>query len=182
MHCGDDFNRVETLLAALYVPHMKNPIRPTDDSARDIAHGLLQNARFAALAVILADGSPLVTRVAFGRSAGGQPLSLISGLASHTRALRANPACSVLIGEPGAKGDPLIHPRLTLQARASFVPHQSEAFSEMAAHYLRDHPKSKLYIGLTDFSFVLFTVSTGHLNAGFGKAFTLTPADMGLIP
>ena len=53
-----------------------------------------------------------------------------------------------------------------------FVHHQSNAFKEMAAHYLRDHPKAKLYIGLTDFSFVLFTVTTGHLNAGFGKAIT----------
>lgn len=161
---------------------MKNPIRPTDDSARNIAQGLLQNARFGALAVVLADGFPLVTRVAFGRSPSGQPLSLISGLAIHTRALLANPICSVLIGEPGSKGDPLIHPRLTLQAKASFVHHQSDAFSGMATHYLRDHPKSKLYIGLTDFSFVLFSVSSGHLNAGFGQAFTLTPADLGLMP
>ncbi|MFT4960510.1 MAG: putative heme iron utilization protein [Paracoccaceae bacterium] len=157
---------------------MKNPIQPTDAAARDIAQTLLQEARFAALAVILPDGAPLVTRVAFGLSAAGQPLSLIAGLAAHTRALQANPACSVLIGEPGDRGDPLIYPRLTLQARATFVHHGTDVFAKMAAHYLRDHPKSKLYIGLPDFSFVQFTVHRGHLNAGFGKAFTLSPADM----
>ena len=159
---------------------MKNPIQPTDDTARDLAQSLLSDARFAALAVILADGSPLVTRVAFGLSATGHPLTLVSGLAAHTRALQNNPVCSVLIGEPGNKGDPLSHPRLSLQASASFVPHSSDAFEEMAAHYLRDHPKAKLYVGLNDFSFVLFNVNTGHLNGGFGKAFTLTPTDMGL--
>jgi heme oxygenase (biliverdin-IX-beta and delta-forming) len=161
---------------------MKSPIQQTDNIARDLAQDLICEAKFAALAVILADGSPLVTRVAFGQSAAGQPLSLISGLAAHTRALHANPVCSVLIGEPGDKGDPLTHPRLSLQATASFVHHHSDPFAEMAAHYLRDHPKSKLYIGLTDFSFVLFNVTVGHLNAGFGKAFTLTPTDMGLTP
>ena len=159
---------------------MKNPIRPVDDTARDLAQILLCEARFAALAVILADGTPLVTRVAFGQSASGHPLSLISGLAAHTRALQDNPTCSVLIGEPGIKGDPLTHPRMTLQAKATFVHHDTASFKEMAAHYLRDHPKAKLYIGLADFSFVLFNVSKGHLNAGFGKAFILTPADMGL--
>lgn len=159
---------------------MKSPIRPTDDPARDIARSLLRDARFAALAVITPDGAPLVTRVAFGLSALGQPLTLISGLAAHTRALQANPACSVLIGEPGDKGDPLTHPRLTLQGTAHFLLHQADGFDEMATHYLRDHPKSKLYIGLTDFSFAMFTISQGHLNAGFGKAFTLTPDDMGL--
>lgn len=159
---------------------MKNPIRPTDDTARAIAQRLLRDARFAALAVISTDGLPVVTRVAFGVSAGGHPLSLISGLAAHTHALQANPACSVLIGEPETRGDPLTHPRLTLQATATFVHHHTIAFKEMAAHYLRDHPKAKLYIGLADFSFVLFKVDMGHLNAGFGKAFTLTPADMDL--
>lgn len=159
---------------------MKNPILPVDDSARDIARTLLSDARFAALAVLTADHIPMVTRVAFGLSPDGQPLSLISGIAAHTKALQANPACSLLIGEPGPKGDPLTHPRLTIQATATFMMHGTEAFTKMAAHYLRDHPKAKLYIGLADFSFVLFTVSHSHLNAGFGKAFTLAPTDMGL--
>jgi heme oxygenase (biliverdin-IX-beta and delta-forming) len=160
---------------------MKNPIQPTDNTACELAQNLLSDAKFAALAVVLADGSPLVTRVAFGQSNSGQPLTLISGLAAHTRALQVNPVCSVLIGEPGPKGDPLIHPRLSLQATVEFIHHQSDPFKEMAAHYLRDHPKAKLYLGLTDFSFALFNVNKGHLNAGFGKAYTLTPSDMDLI-
>ncbi len=156
------------------------PIRPTDDAARQIARTLLHDARFAALAVVLTDGTPMVTRVAFGLSPTGAPLTLVSDLAAHTRALRANPACSLLIGEPGSKGDPLTHPRLTLQARARFLRKGADGYDDLAAQYLRDHPKAKLYIGFADFSFALFSPSIGHLNGGFGKAFQLTPADMGL--
>lgn len=54
------------------------------------------------------------------------------------------------------------------------------AFCAMAAHYLRGHPKARLYIGFSDFSLVLFRVSEGRLNGGFGKAFVLRPGDMGL--
>lgn len=159
---------------------MTDPIRPTDDAAREMARDLLDSARFAALAVVLADGAPMVTRVAFGRAPGGTPLSLISDLAAHTGALRANPACSLLVGEPGPKGDPLTHPRLTLQARARFTGKGDAGHDALAAHYLRDHPKARLYIGFADFSFALFSVQAGHLNGGFGRAFRLTAADMGL--
>ena len=49
-----------------------------------------------------------------------------------------------------------------------------------AAHWLRDHPKAKLYIGFGDFHFALFSVTGAFLNGGFGKAFFLTPVDLGL--
>ncbi|MGE4328300.1 MAG: HugZ family protein [Pseudodonghicola sp.] len=157
-----------------------DPIRPTDDQARALARDLLASARSAALAVILPEGGPMVTRVAFGLSPERAPLTLISSLAAHTTALQANPAASLLVGEPGAKGDPLTHPRLTLLAQASFIAHDHPDYEKMAAHYLRDHPKAKLYIGFADFSFARFSVSQGLLNGGFGRAFRLTPADMGL--
>ncbi|MEZ5675913.1 MAG: pyridoxamine 5'-phosphate oxidase family protein [Thalassovita sp.] len=159
----------------------QDPIRPTDDEARALARHLLQQARFAALAVTDPDtGMPYVSRVALGTSPAGQPLTLISGLALHTRALRANPACALLVGEPGDKGDALAHPRLTVQASATALPRNSPEHVEMAAHYLRDHPKSKLYLSLGDFGFTLFTPTRAYLNGGFGRAFILSPADLGL--
>lgn len=159
---------------------MSNPIRPTDDAARTLARSLIANNRSAALGVIGSDGTPLVSRIAFGLSAHNQPLTLVSALSAHTNALQSNPECSLLIGDPGPRGDPLTHPRLTIQATAHFVPHASPEYAKMAAHYLRDHPKAKLYIEFTDFSFVLFNVRVGHLNGGFGKAFTLIPSDLNL--
>lgn len=159
---------------------MDRPIRPTEDAARDLAHGLMAQARSAALASLRTDGTPMATRIAFGLDPQGQPLTLVSDLAAHSVALRQTPACSVLIGKPGLKGDPLTHPRLTLYARARFVEHGDAAYAKMAAHYLRDHPKAKLYIDFADFAFVLFDISGADLNGGFGKAFRLIPADLGL--
>lgn len=157
----------------------ESPIRPTDPEARALARSLIRDARHAALGVIAPDTShPLVTRIAFGTTAQGQPLTLISDLSHHTRALVANPAASVLLGEPGPRGDPLTHPRLTLQVTARFVRHGSDAYAELAAHYLRDHPKARLYIGFADFSFAVFTVDKAYLNGGFGKAFVLTADDL----
>jgi putative heme iron utilization protein len=158
-----------------------SPIRPTDDDARHLARDLITSARFAALGVIEpGTGSPLVTRVAFGTDPAGAPVTLISDLSLHTRALKARPEASLLVGEPAPKGDPLTHPRLTIQASASFLRHGAEGHADLAAHWLRDHPKSKLYIGFADFAFVRFTVIAAHLNGGFGRAFILTPADLGL--
>ena len=159
---------------------MTSPIRPTDDNARDLAHSLMTKARFAALGVVLDTGAPLVTRIAFGLDPNGGPLSLVSSLAIHTGALLSNPICSLLLGEPGDKGDPLTYPRLSLICRASFLHHGDDGHTELAAHYLRDHPKAKLYIGFSDFAFVRFGISEAHLNGGFGKAFHLGPQD--LIP
>jgi heme iron utilization protein len=157
---------------------MTDPIRPTDDAARAMARDLMRAARIAALGVLSQEGAPMVTRIGFGLAPDGAPLTLVSDLSAHTAALRADPRCSLLVGEAGGKGDPLNQPRLTLQAQAEFLPRAGPDHAEMAAHYLRDHPKARLYIGFTDFSFLRFTLLAGHLNGGFGKAFTLTPADL----
>ena len=159
---------------------MTDPIRPTDDEARALAQSLLSSARFTALAVQDPEtGAPYVSRIAL--SAGqGATVSLVSALAYHTQALRADPACALLVGEPGQKGDALAHPRLTVQARAAFIPRPSDQHEKMAAQYLRDHPKAKLYLSLGDFSFVRFEPVRAFLNGGFGRAFHLRAGD--LIP
>ena len=156
-----------------------DPIRPTDDDARALAHGILADARHAALAVLHpATGQPHVSRIAIGRTPEGQPMTLISALALHTAALRANPAASLLLGDPPAKGDPLAFARLTLTATARFVDRAAPGHAALRAHYLASHPKSKLYADFADFSFVTFEVTEAALNGGFGKAYNLTPVDL----
>lgn len=158
---------------------MTNPIRPTDDAARALARRLIDTARHGALAVSDPDsGAPAISRIALVPGPDGAPLSLVSDLSQHTAALRANPACALLIGEPGQKGDPLTHPRLSLQARARFLRHGQDGHAALAAHYLRKQPKARLYIGFADFSLLLFDVTAAHLNGGFGKAYVLDPSDL----
>jgi putative heme iron utilization protein len=154
-------------------------IRPTDDEARSMAQALLKSARFAALAVTDPNTqSPFVSRIALLQTERGELLSLVSDLALHTQALNAYPACALLVGEPGNRGDPLMHPRLTVQARAKFIARGTKRHEKMAVQYLHGHPKAKLYLSLGDFGFVLFDPIQAFLNGGFGRAFLLRPTDL----
>ncbi len=156
-----------------------DPIRPTDDEARVLARSLLDNARFAALGVLDPDtGAPMVTRIALARGPDGAPLTLISDLSAHTRALRADPRASLLVGEPGPRGDPLTHPRLTLQGRVAFVDRAGPDHGGLRRTYLDQNPKAQLYIDFADFTLVRLDIAEAHLNGGFGKAYRLTAADL----
>lgn len=160
------------------MPEAQSPIRPTDDDARKIAHTLITDAHFGALAVLHPDTNlPHVTRVAMGTDQSGTPLTLISDLSFHTKALRQNPNCSLLLGEPSSKGDPLTHPRITLQCAARFLPRDTENHAQIRAQYLAHQPKAKLYIDFADFNFVLFDIQSASLNGGFGKAYELSAKD-----
>lgn len=148
-----------------------SPFRPVDDEARDLASGLLLETH-AALAVLDDTGAPSVTRIAF-LWLDGAAYSLISTLSDHTQALDADPRCSLLLGVPGDRGDPLTHPRLTLSARAEVADK-----STLRDAYLKHRPKAQLYFDFTDFRVVRFAIQHGLLNGGFGKAFRLTPEDL----
>ena len=160
-------------------PRETSPIRPADDDARALARSLITGARFGALGVIdPATGAPLVSRIAVATDAGGAPVTLVSDLSHHTRALRADPGCSLLLGEPGERGDPLTHPRITLQARAVFLERGGADTAALRERWLELRPKSGLYVDFGDFNFVRFEVAEAYLNGGFGKAFVLTPEDL----
>lgn len=159
---------------------MKSPIRPVDDDARKLVRDLMQSARFAALSYLDPEtGAPMVSRIALVDGPDGRPLSLISDLSHHSAALQKQSVCSVLIGEPQAKGDPLTYPRLSLQARASFIRHGDASHALYAQAFLQKQPKAKLYIGFADFALVRFTPLGAHLNGGFGKAYVLEASDLG---
>jgi putative heme iron utilization protein len=130
----------------------------------------LTEARHAALGVIDPQtGAPMVSRIAFSVLS-GQPHTLVSDLSQHADALRANPAASVLVGEPGQKGDPLTHPRLTLQVRAEAA--DKAALKEA---WLAACPKAGLYYDFTDFNLLRLAPTSALLNGGFGKAYRLDP-------
>ncbi len=145
-------------------------INPTDDAARALVRQLLANMRHAALGVTHPEtGAPYVARVGLIWD-GTAALTLVSTLSTHTQALLANPACAALIGEPGAKGDPLTHPRLTLHARATQVDKPAHKDKWLAAV-----PKAKLYYDFADFMMFRLVPSGIDLNGGFGKAYRLGP-------
>jgi len=155
-----------------------SPIRPTTPEAIQLAKTLTRTARYGALAVLDAKtGRPLASRVAVATDTDGTPLILVSGLAAHTPGLSANPACSLLLGEPG-KGDPLAHPRITLLCDAERVERTADDYPRLRRRYLNHNPKGALYVDLGDFAFFRMNVLGASLNGGFGKAFILATEDL----
>lgn len=156
------------------------PVSVLRDTTPDIiaeVRALIAAARYGALATLApADGWPQATRVGL-TSFQDQPLILISALAAHTAALRADPRCALLIGEVG-KGDPLAHPRASLTCRAVEIPRTDPRAAAARTAYLAALPKAQLYVDLPDFTFMQLAIARVSYNAGFGKAFALSGDDL----
>ena len=159
----------------------QDPIRPPDQEAFEVVDRLMSGAKSAVLAFCLpASGAPSISRIGF-RALSGGGLSLISTLSAHTVALGHDPRAALLLGDPGPKGDPLAHPRLTLHLTARFSDHEAAERPRLCDLWLETHPKSKLYIDFADFRFVRFDWSEGFLNGGFGRAYRLSADDLNRI-
>ncbi|MBW6507666.1 MAG: pyridoxamine 5-phosphate oxidase [Rhodobacteraceae bacterium] len=156
-----------------------SPIRPTTEAACALARSLIAGAQFGALGVLHpVTGIPHVARIALAPAIGGGFLALLSGLALHSQAMAKAPVAGILIGEPGPKGDPLSHPRLSLSVTARFVPAQVATEQGLRARWLAQHPKARVYVDLPDFRFMQLAPTAAFLNGGFGKAFALTAEDL----
>ena len=156
-------------------------IRETDEDARKQARDLMHKAAHAALGVIDPEtGFPAVSRVLIAVDTDGSPIILVSGLASHTRALLQDPRASILFGDP-AKGDPLAHPRLTVRCKAERIDRQSEVHDRIRGLFLDRHPKSSLYIDFPDFFFLRLVPLDASLNGGFGKAYIFSSDDLTIL-
>lgn len=155
-----------------------DPIRETDDEARRMARLLVAEARHGALAVLEpGTGMPLVSRIAIGADKRGRVFSLASDLSFHSKALKEDARCSILVGEPG-KGDALAHPRVTLIGRLEKLDRETAAGAGLRDQWLAMHPKAKLYVDFGDFHFYRLELERAHLNGGFGKAYVLTRSDI----
>src|SRR3954454_21176406 len=133
---------------------------------------LMRMARTAALAT-LDGGAPLTTLVGVASDWNGAPLFLMSDLARHTKNLEADARASLLLTSEGGRGDPLNHPRLTLNGRVV-----RRAGEDARERYVARNPKAKLYVNFADFSLRRLDLEAVHFNGGFGRADALTPADL----
>lgn len=156
-----------------------DPHLPCDAPARALAASLLRDARHAAFAFTdPVTGMPGISRIALCAVAPGQILTLVSALSAHTSGILAQPTCAFMVGDPGPKGDPLTHPRLMIQATATFLQRDHPQHGECRTVWLHHHPKAKLYIDFADFQFASLQPTTALLNAGFGRAYRLASADL----
>jgi putative heme iron utilization protein len=130
---------------------------------------LLRTIRSGALATLSDRGGPFATLTAVATHYDGSPILLLSRLAAHTRNLERDPRCSLLL-TLGGRGDPLAHPRLTLEAVAARTTDPAAR-----ARFLRRNPKSALYANFPDFSFWRLEITGVHLNGGFARAADFGP-------
>jgi len=146
-----------------------------NQETRPFLEELLNGVHHAVLACHDPDGGgPLLSRIALQFDAEEGLLALLSGLAAHSRALSSDPRAGLLIALPRGRGDPMTHPRLSLQVRAE----GAGPDPGRRARWLAGDPKAQVYVDLPDFAFWRMVPTGGLLNAGFGRAFRVTPADM----
>jgi len=72
-------------------------------------------------------GFPFGSLMLFALDTSGRPIFLISNMAMHTQNLKADPRCSLFVGQAGADGDALGAARATLIGHAEAVPEPDEA-------------------------------------------------------
>jgi putative heme iron utilization protein len=157
----------------------KAPFAPLKENSFDglaLARKLLRVIPLGALATLAKDsGYPFATLTSVATLPDGAPLLLLSGLAHHTKNLRADARASLLLTE-GGKGDPLTHPRLTVVGR--LLPLAPPVVARARSRFLRRHPKAGLYADFADFGFWRLDPEGAHLNGGFARAADYAGADL----
>ncbi|MBV9220671.1 MAG: pyridoxamine 5'-phosphate oxidase family protein [Methylobacteriaceae bacterium] len=151
-------------------PGANQAVAPPYDALGE-AKRILRSIRIGALATLaVPSGHPFATLVNVATDTDGRPILLTSQLSAHSRHLKADARCSILLAEVG-RGDPLAHPRLTLAGTA--VPSDDP---RLRARFLRRHPKASLYASFRDFGFSRLDIGAVHFNGGFGRAGGFEPS------
>ncbi len=134
------------------------------------ARRLLRASRQATLAT-QAGGQPFASLVTPATLPDGSVLLLLSGLSEHTRQLRAEPRCALMVAGPTEGPNPQTAPRLTLTGVAA--PLEDAAAK---ARWVALHPYAAFYAGLGDFRLWRVATGDGHFIGGFASAHRLREA------
>jgi putative heme iron utilization protein len=104
-------------------------------------------------------------------------LLLLSGLSEHTRHLRADPRCSVLVAGAQEDANPQTTPRVTVTGIAEVMNDAA-----LKARYIAVHPYASLYADFGDFALWRIRPANGLYVGGFGRAARLAAADLSPDP
>ena len=148
------------------------------DPLATVLRSLLLDRQTATLAT-LRDGRPAASMIPFAVHVGPAGLRLVthvSGLAAHTREMRAAPEVCLLVAAAESPGTmPQALPRVSIPARAEFIPADHPEHAPLKAAYLAKYPDAAAIFQLGDFSIVAFVPEPVRLVAGFARAMTLPP-------
>ena len=104
-------------------------------------------------------------------------LLLLSGLSEHTRHLRAEPRCAVMVAGPQTDVNPQTAPRLTITGIAAPEPDPA-----LKARWVALHPYAAFYAGFGDFQLWRIVPKAGLYIGGFASATRLRQADLAWDP
>ncbi len=157
---------------------MATPELNDRDLVRWAVRRLIRAARSASLATITSGdcgGSPFASLVTPATAPDLSLLLLLSDLAEHTRYLRHDPRCSVLITAPKEANNPQTTARVTVNGLAGLVTEPS-----FKARYLARHPYAAFYADFGDFNVWRINITTASFVGGFARAARLRADE--LIP
>jgi hypothetical protein len=136
------------------------------------ARCLVRAARSATLATAT-EGQPFASLVTPATTPEGDVLLLLSDLSEHTRHLRADPRCALLVAGAPAEQNPQTAPRLTLTGLASI-----ESDAALKRRFLAVHPYAAVYADFGDFALWRIRPGGGLFVGGFARAVRLRQADL----
>ncbi|TAJ85188.1 MAG: HugZ family protein [Reyranella sp.] len=137
-----------------------------DDMPRTV-RGLLRALDRASLATLLPGepaGWPYASLVLVAVDHDLSPILLMSDMAEHTKAIKADGRVSLLFDGTGGLDQPLTGPRVTVLGRV-----ERTGDERLKARFLARHPDAALYAGFKDFGFYRIALERAHLVGGFGK-------------
>ncbi len=140
------------------------------------ARKLVRAARSGTLATVV-QGQPFASLVTPATAPDLSVLLLLSDLSEHTRHLREDPRCAVLVAGTPESANPQTTPRVTLTGRAEPIEDQA-----LRARYLAVHPYAALYADFGDFHFWRMRLEAALFVGGFGRAARLGAGRLALDP
>ncbi|MBN9562900.1 MAG: pyridoxamine 5'-phosphate oxidase family protein [Alphaproteobacteria bacterium] len=144
-----------------------------EDSPGFQARRLLRAARVGTLATTDPGGQPFASLVTPATAPDSSPLLLISSLAEHTRHLRADPRCALLVAGLPESTNPQTTPRVTITGTAEPIDDAA-----LKARWLAIHPYAALYADFADFSLWRIRPAAALLVSGFARATRLRATDL----
>ena len=143
-----------------------------EDAAAWAARKLFRGGRVATLATS-AEGQPFASLVTPACAPDLSVLLLLSDLSEHTRHLRAEPRCAVMVVGEATDRNPQTAPRVTVTGLAEPIDDAS-----LKARWLAVHPYAALYAGFADFHLWRIRPKAALLVGGFARATRLRQADL----
>jgi putative heme iron utilization protein len=143
-----------------------------DDTPAWASRKLLRAARGGTLATAV-QGQPFATLVTPACAADLSVLLLLSDLSEHTRHLRAEPRCSVLVSGTPAAANPQTAPRVTVTGLAEVADDPA-----LKARFLAVHPYASLYADFGDFHLWRIRPAGALFVGGFARAARVKLAEL----